>query len=173
MLPITKLTKEDFDQIIEQIEVFWGVTNDKLLYVHHPMFLYEFGDTAYVVKDGDKVVGYLFGFISQTDPQTAYGHVIACHPDYRGRGVVETLMWRFGKETQERGCTRAKAIIFPKNFRSLLFHMKMGFEPEGVGDGNGVRVVKDYWGKGIDYSVLYLDFTKIPPELALAAGGEA
>lgn len=174
MLPITKLTKEDFDQIIEQIEVFWGVTNDKLLYVHHPMFLYEFGDTAYVVKDGDKVVGYLFGFISQTDPRTAYGHVIACHPDYRGRGVVETLMWRFGKETQERGCTRAKAIIFPKNFRSLLFHMKMGFEPEGeVGDGNGVRVVKDYWGKGIDYSVLYLDFTKIPPELALAAGGEA
>lgn len=163
MLPITKLTKADFDQIIERIDVFWGVTNDKLLYVHHPMFLYEFGDTAFVAKDGDQVVSYVFGCISQTDPQVAYGHVVACHPDYRGSGVVESLMARFGEEVQARGCTRLKVLVFPKNFRSLLFHVKMGFEPQGEDrDANGIRVVRDYWGPGIDYAVLLRDIEHTP-----------
>ena len=163
MLPITKLTKTDFDQIIERIDAFWGVTNDKLLYVHHPMFLYEFGDTAFVAKDGDTVAAYLFGCVSQVDPQMAYGHVLACHPDYRGSGVVEVLMARFGEELRARGCTRVKTLVFPKNFRSLLFHMKLGFEPQGEErDANGIRIVKDYWGQGIDYAVLLRDI-EYPP----------
>jgi RimJ/RimL family protein N-acetyltransferase len=158
VLPISRLTKEDFDQIIERIDVFWGVTNDKLLYVHHPMFLYEFGDTAFVAKDGEQVVGYLFGCVSQVDPDLAYGHVLACHPDYRGGGVVEALMSSFGAEVRARGCTRVKTIVFPKNFRSLLFHMKLGFEPQGEErDAKGIRIVKNYWGQGIDYAVLLRD----------------
>lgn len=155
MLPVDKITKEDFDQIIENLDQFWGVRNDKLLYVHHPMFFYEFGDTAFVVRDAGRVVAYIFGFVSQTDPKTAYGQVVSCHPEYRGQGLVEALFERLGTEVRARGCTRVKVMIFPKNFRSLLFHMKMGFEPEGEDrDEKGVRIVKDYWGRGLDYSVL-------------------
>lgn len=156
MLPITRLTKADFDDIIEHLEDFWGVRNDKLLYIHHPMFLYEFGDTAFVAKDNGRVVAYIFGVVSQTEPQTAYGQSLACHPDYRGQGVVERLCSRFLEEVRARGCTRMKVLVFPKNFRSLLFHMKLGFQPEGAErDENGVRTVKNYWGPGLDYVVMY------------------
>lgn len=155
MLPVDKITKEDFDQIIENLDQFWGMRNDKLLYIHHPIFLYEFGDTAFVVREGDRVAAYLFGFVSQTDPQTAYGQVVACHPDYRGQGLVEALFYRFGDEARARGCTRIKVLVFPKNFRSLLFHMKMGFEADGEErDEKGIPIVRNYWGQGIDYSVL-------------------
>lgn len=156
MLPVTKLTKEDFDDIIERLEVFWGVRNDKILAFHQPMCLHEFGDTAFVAKDDGKVVAYIFGLISQTDPETAYGQALACDPSYRGQGVVERLCSRFMEEVRARGCRRMKVLVFPKNFRSILFHMKLGFEPEGTErDSNGIRIVKDYWGRGLDYVVMY------------------
>ena len=160
MLPVTRLTKADFDDIIEHLEDFWGVRNDKLLYIHHPMWLHEFGDTAFVAKDGGRVVAYVFGFVSQMEPDLAVGQAMACLADYRGQGVVEQVAMRFIEEVRARGCTRMKVMVFPKNFRSLLFHMKMGFEPEGTErDQNGVRIVKDYWGPGLDYVVMYRSTT--------------
>src|SRR6185295_424814 len=114
------------------------------------------GDTAFVAKDDGKVVAYLFGFISQTQPDVAYGNALACDPNYRGSGVVEDLCSRFLEEVQARGCTRMKVLVFPKNFRSVLYHMKMGFQPEGTErDQNGVRITRDYWGPGLDYVVMY------------------
>jgi hypothetical protein len=65
-MEISLCTKTDFDQILRDIVDFWG--NDHTLRLHHPMLLYEFGNTAYVVKEGEKVVGYLFGLFSQTAP---------------------------------------------------------------------------------------------------------
>jgi ribosomal protein S18 acetylase RimI-like enzyme len=156
MLPITRLTKEDFDQILGDIESFWGLTNDQLLYVHHPIFFYEFGDTAFAAKEENKVAAYQLGFISQTDPQTGYGHALACRPEYRGRGLVEALMMHFTAAVRARGCTRIKLLAYPKNLRLVLFYLKLGFTAEGAGrDANGVRVVRDYWGPGIDYAVLW------------------
>jgi ribosomal protein S18 acetylase RimI-like enzyme len=158
MLPITRITRQDYDQILADVDDFWGLTNDQLLYVHHPIFLYEFGDTAFAAKDQEKVAAYQLGFVSQTDPCTAYAHALACRPDYRGLGVVEALMRRFAAEVRARGCTRVKLLAYPKNLRLVLFYLKLGFVAEGTErDANGVRVVRDYWGPGIDYTVMWRD----------------
>ena len=65
-MEITLCTKTDFDQIITDIADFWDDERTKGL--HNPVYLYEFGNTAYVVKEGEKVIGYLVGLFSQTAP---------------------------------------------------------------------------------------------------------
>lgn len=161
MAEITRLTKVDFDEIIERLDEFWGMVNDKLLFVHHPMFLHEFGDTAFVARVEGELVAYLFGFVAQTDPTLAHGQVIACLPNHRGRAAVSGLVEHFFAVMRERGCKRVKSLVFPYNYRSLLFHYRLGFKPgsgpETETNASGIVVSRDYWGKGIDYVVLYHD----------------
>jgi hypothetical protein len=52
-MEISNCTKADYDQIIAHIKEFWG--SDRTLGIHQPMFIYEFGNSAYVIKDGDRV----------------------------------------------------------------------------------------------------------------------
>jgi hypothetical protein len=48
-MDITSCTKADYDQIVTHIQEFWG--GDRTLNFHHPMFVYEFGNSAYIIKD--------------------------------------------------------------------------------------------------------------------------
>jgi hypothetical protein len=56
-MDITSCTKADYDQIITHIQEFWG--GDRTLNLHHPMFVYEFGNSAYIIKDGNQIAAYL------------------------------------------------------------------------------------------------------------------
>lgn len=40
-MEIDRCTKDDFDQILEDVADFWG--SDRSLHLHHPIFLYELG----------------------------------------------------------------------------------------------------------------------------------
>src|SRR5947208_12559763 len=91
-MDITSCTKADYDQIITHIQEFWG--SDRTLNLHHPMFVYEFGNSAYIIKDGNQVAAYLFGFISQTEP-TAYVHLVGVRERYRRRGLARRLYDHF------------------------------------------------------------------------------
>jgi hypothetical protein len=44
-----QVTKDDFDAIIEGSPAFWGQRDPAEL--HHPIFLYEFGDGALLIRD--------------------------------------------------------------------------------------------------------------------------
>lgn len=81
-MTVEKLTKADFDFILEHIVEFWG--SERTLALHHPMFLHESGPTAYVIRDGDKVLAYCLGFFSQTEP-AAYVHLVGVHSQHGGR----------------------------------------------------------------------------------------
>ena len=48
-MDVTTCTKADYDQIVTHIQEFWG--SDRTLNLHHPMFVYEFGNSAYIIKD--------------------------------------------------------------------------------------------------------------------------
>jgi hypothetical protein len=74
---ITGCTKYDYDQIVSELSDFWGHDRNRAL--HHPMFVNEFRDCALVVRDQEKVVAYLFGFIVHAAP-VAYVHLVAVRP---------------------------------------------------------------------------------------------
>jgi ribosomal protein S18 acetylase RimI-like enzyme len=136
-------TKADFDQIITNITEFWG--SDRTLAIHHPMFIYEFGNTAYVICDDQKVAAYLFGFISQTEP-TAYIHLVAVRAYYRRQKLANWLYDHFADYAREAGCTQLKAITTPTNATSIAFHQGIGFTLLGKPNANGIPVVSDYSG---------------------------
>ncbi len=146
-IEIARCTKADFDQILAQVAAFWG--SDRTLALHHPMFLYEFGDTAYVIRDGDQVVAYLFGLLSQTEP-VGYVHLVGVREGHRRRGLAQRLYEHFATYARAQGCTELKAVTTPGNRASLAFHARLGMLPAG----GAVPVVRDYAGPGQDRVVL-------------------
>ena len=144
-MEITLCTKADFDQILTDIVDFWG--SDRTLNLHHPMFINEFGNTAFVPKEGERVVGYLFGFISQTAP-VGYIHLIGVRRSYQGKGLGRRLYEHFTEFAKSKGCKELKAIATPTNKVSIAFHRRLGMELLGEPNEEGIPVIKDYGGPG-------------------------
>ncbi|NCI46551.1 GNAT family N-acetyltransferase [Sediminibacterium soli] len=130
-----------------EIAAFWG--SDRTLSIHHPMLLHEFGNTAFVIRDKDKVIAYLFGFFSQTG-KTGYVHLIGVRQDYQGQGLGKQLYDHFTQLAKQQGCSKLKAITTPGNHHSIFFHRKIGMNPVGEKNEQGIEVVKNYSGPGQD-----------------------
>ena len=144
-MKIVNCSKSDFNQILLEITEFWE--DDRILSVHHPMFIYEFGNSAYVIKEGDTVIAYLFGFISQTTP-AAYVHLIGVRQYHRRRNLAHRLYDHFISFARTQGCTQIKAITSPTNTQSIAFHKSIGMELTGNPNEDGIPVVNDYSGPG-------------------------
>lgn len=139
-------THEDFLEILTDLEDFWGT--DRARAVHHPMFVHEFGDTAWVVRENGRVVAYLFAFWSQTEP-VGYIHLVGVRRAYQQRGIGRWLYEQFEARARERGCARLKALTPPINSDSIAFHERLGFTLLGEPNENAIPVVQDYFGPGI------------------------
>ncbi|HWB11686.1 MAG TPA: GNAT family N-acetyltransferase [Pirellulales bacterium] len=144
---IERCTADDFRAIVCDLPAFWG--SDRTRAIHHPMFLHEFGDTAFVVRNGSCVAAYLFGFVSQTEP-VGYVHLIAVRDSHRRRGLGQALYARFAEVARRRGCSRLKAITTPSNSLSIAFHRSLGMRIVGAKTADEVCVVRDYAGPGED-----------------------
>lgn len=144
---IVNCLKSDFDQITLNIVDFWG--SDRTLHLHHPMFLYELGNSAFVIREGDRILAYLFGFLAQTEP-TAYVHLIGVRRSHQRRGLARQLYEHFIEFARKHGCEEIKAITSPSNTQSILFHKAIGMELMKGPDQTEIPVVKDYSGPGKD-----------------------
>jgi GNAT superfamily N-acetyltransferase len=146
-LEIAVCTKADFDQIITDIEDFWG--HDRVRNLHNPVYFYEFGNTAYVAKEGERVIGYLLGLFSQTAP-VAYVKFAGVRRSYQKQGIGRQLYEHFIDYARTLGYTELKAITSLSNKGSVAFHQAIGMELLGEPGEDGTPVVKDYGGPGID-----------------------
>ena len=151
-MELLNCTKEDFDQIIKDIKEFWG--SNRTLNLHHPILINEFGNTAFVFKEVDKVCAYLFGLFSQTQP-VAYVHLIAVRNNYRQLGLGRKLYDHFIKCAMEKHCSKIKAITRPTNLESIAFHRGIGMELIGNDIIDGVPVVFNYGGPG-EHRVVFM-----------------
>jgi GNAT superfamily N-acetyltransferase len=131
-----RITKQDFDQIVQVIDQWWG---GPISASAHPIFFYELGDHALVVEQGSVMIGFLLGFIaSSTDgSKTGYVHLVGIHPDYRRRGVGRLLYNRFVEECVAAKCVRMKAITTPGYEGSIRFHLAQGWNAAEVDDYAG------------------------------------
>jgi len=143
---LDRCTHQDFLDILTDLEDFWG--SDRARPVHHPMFVHEFGDTAWVVREDDRVLAYLFGFWSQTEP-IGYIHLVAVRRSHHRRGIGRWLYEQFEARARERGCTGLKALTPAFNADSIAFHRRLGFTLLGEPNEEGVPVAQDYFGPGI------------------------
>ncbi|MEJ1240960.1 GNAT family N-acetyltransferase [Chryseolinea sp. T2] len=151
---IERCTYDDYVEIISNISEFWG--SDRTLNLHHPMYVYEFGDTAFVIRENNRVMAYMFGFYAQTRPM-AYAHLVGVRADAQRRGLGSMLYHHFMSLARERGCKTIKAMTGPTNAQSIAFHKKIGMRLLGEINEDGVTVVRNYSGPGVDRVVFEQD----------------
>ena len=145
---IENCTMNDFDQITKDITDFWG--SDRTLNLHHPYLVHEFGNTAFVIRDKDVVIAYLFGFFSQTE-RIGYVHLIGVREQHQKHGLGKFLYEKFIQVSKFHGIKKIKAITTPTNNKSINFHQKkMGMTLLGLPNQEGINVVRDYSGSGKD-----------------------
>ena len=100
------------------------------------MFVYEFGDTAYVARNrAGEVIGYLFGFVMPH--RVGYVHLVAVRDDSRGLGVARHLYEIFTVAARARGAESLKAISNPQNEATAALHRRLGFDATTVDDYGG------------------------------------
>jgi ribosomal protein S18 acetylase RimI-like enzyme len=110
------------------------------------LFFLHFDGTSFVAEDGDDLVGFLCGFLSQTNEAEAYIHFVGVAPERRGEGLGRALYERFFDEVRHHGRAVVRCVTSPVNEESVPFHEALGFEVE--------RVVPDYDGPGEDRVLL-------------------
>src|SRR5215204_5706897 len=60
-IEISICTQQDYFQVLEELPEFWDGRDTRNL--HHPFLIHEFGNSAFVIRGGLRVIAYLFGFV--------------------------------------------------------------------------------------------------------------
>ena len=137
----------DYDTLIGSIDDWWG---GRRMHDMLPRLFFEhFRDTSFVAEEAGGVVGFLVGFLAQSEPDEAYIHFVGVHPDHRRRGIGEALYGHFFDLVRARGRSVVRCVTSPVNRSSVAFHMGLGFTIE-PGDGlvDGLPVHLDHDGPG-------------------------
>ena len=142
---ISMCTHEDYNQILDELQEFWGTRDTR--HLHHPFLVHEFGNSAFVIRNGAQVVAYLFGFLSQTEP-VGYVHTVAVRTSARRQGLAGELFGHFVEFARRHGCRHVKAITMPANLGSIAFHKSLGMGLLGDANIDGIPVLPDYAGCG-------------------------
>lgn len=142
-MAIEKCSHDDYLLIIKDLPSFWG--SDRTAKFHHPMFVHEFRNTSYVVREEGRILAYLFGFNSQIG-ELGYIHLAATREEARGLGYARSLYDHFFSVMRESGKLRIKVVTSPENEASIAFHEHLGFER--------IELARDYAGPGADRVIL-------------------
>ena len=144
-IAISACTQQDYIRILDELAEFWDGRDVRSL--HHPFLIHEFGNSAFVIRDGAKVAAYLFGFISQTEA-VGYVHLVAVRASARRRHLAACLVDHFVQFARRAGAKHVKAITTPSNAGSIAFHKSLGMQLLGEPNPDGTPVLADYAGRG-------------------------
>ncbi|GAA1024424.1 N-acetyltransferase [Acrocarpospora pleiomorpha] len=132
----------DYDRIVTVVDDWWGRPMTAGL---SRLFLDHFFRSSLVAEVNDRLVGFLVGFLSPSQPTVAYIHYVAVDPDFRAKGLARELYTRFFDLARADARTVVQAITSPQNHRSIAFHTSMGFTvsaPYENHDGPGTTRVR-------------------------------
>jgi ribosomal protein S18 acetylase RimI-like enzyme len=104
--------------VIGRVNVWWdgrdmAPTLPKLFFIH-------FDGTSFVAEDSNgELLGFLCGFLSQTEDDEAYIHFVGVSPEERGGGLGRALYERFFDEAHSQGRNIVRCVTSPVNQRSV------------------------------------------------------
>lgn len=150
-MEIRKCTRADFNWIHSNLALFWG--DSRTQFIHHPIFVNEFSDTAIVIEKNQQIIGYLFGLFSQNNGY-AYVHAVGIHKQHQRKGIGTELYDYFLTICKNQGIKKIKAITNPSNTSSIEFHQAFGFKLIGSDYIGEIPVIKNYSGINEDRVVM-------------------
>ncbi|MFF3646944.1 GNAT family N-acetyltransferase [Streptomyces sp. NPDC002564] len=119
------------------------------------LYFQHFTTTSFLVeRDNGDIAAFLVGFLSQTEPGTAYIHFVGVDPELHGQGVGRTLYRNFFELVRSLGRHRVECITSPQNTASQAFHTRLGFTVS--------EVKPDYDGPGLDRVAFGIDLPSGP-----------
>lgn len=137
----------DHEKIVSVMPEWWGGRDlsSSVLKV----FFIHFKQSTFIAEIGDELIGFLVGFMSQSEERVGYIHFAGVHPQFRKFGIGRRLFEKFYAACKANDRSILKSCTSPVNKLSINFHRKMGFEIEaGNGIIDDVPVTLDYLGKG-------------------------
>ena len=135
----------DYGRVIGRVNVWWGGRD--MAPILPKLFFIHFDGTSFVAEDDEgELLGFVCGFLSQTNEDEAYIHFVGVTPEERGEGLGRALYERFFEEARAQGRSIVRCVTSPVNQGSVSFHEAIGFEVD--------RVVPDYDGPGEDRVLL-------------------
>jgi ribosomal protein S18 acetylase RimI-like enzyme len=139
----------DYGYIIERVDEWW---DGRAMAAMLPKLFFEhFNATTMVAADADdRPIGFLAGFVSQSDPAVGYIHFVGVDPAARGLGLGRAMYHEFFDRVAALGCRRVECVTSPINSGSRAFHASLGFREQ---------LVDDYDGPGESRMVLRRDVT--------------
>ncbi|MGA8180326.1 MAG: GNAT family N-acetyltransferase [Desulfobacterales bacterium] len=151
---IRHLEPSDYPYIISVINDWWG--GRKMADMLPKLFFVHFRQTSFATEQGENIIGFLVGFVSQTFSNEAYIHFAGVHPDFRKKGLGRALYERFYNSTKKLGCNVVRCVTSPVNKESVSFHLRMGFSIEpGSKNVDGIPVAENFDGRGEDRVLFY------------------
>jgi predicted GNAT superfamily acetyltransferase len=136
---IRHVQPSDYARVIQHVNEWWG--GREMAPMLPRLFFIHFESTSFVAdREDGTLAGFLIGFLSQTDGETAYVHFIGVAPAERESGLGRQLYERFFDAARASGRSVVRCVTSPQNESSLAFHSALGFEQEGTAE--------DYDGAG-------------------------
>jgi L-2,4-diaminobutyric acid acetyltransferase len=120
----------------------------------YKILLRYFGNSCFIAELRKRIVGFVLGFISQTDSQKTYFlWQIGVAPFMQGTGTGTRLLEYVEAHVGDLGCERIEVTIDPENISSQKLFEKMEFRNISKREGKTVKVngnlaVKDYYKPG-------------------------
>ena len=144
---------QDYEKVLSVIPEWWGGRD--LSSAALKIFFIHFSDTSFIAEVNDELVGFLIGFMSQSEKDVGYAHLGGVHPEFRKVGIARLLLKEFFKTCKTYNRSIVKSCTAPINKLSIDFHKHMGFMIE-AGDGviEGIPVTLNYLGKN-NHKVLF------------------
>ncbi len=116
----------DFDLVIKVMNDWWG--GRQVDHLQHELFFEHFTNTVFIAEDENgTMVGFINGFYSQTEPETAYVHFVGVSPNFRHTGLGRKLYQVFIDKCLSDGRKKVRACTSKVNQPSIKFHQQLGF----------------------------------------------
>jgi GNAT superfamily N-acetyltransferase len=155
---IRHISPADYSSIIAVLDEWWG--GRQMSAMLPKLFFTHFSDTSFVMELDGELIGFLVGFLSQSNPAEAYIHFVGIHPDFRQQGIGGLLYQQFFQTAQAFDRVQVKSVTSPLNKSSIAYHLQMGFEAEPSAiQEDGVPYHLDYDGPG-EHRVLFVKHLK-------------
>ncbi|MFF0549668.1 GNAT family N-acetyltransferase [Streptomyces sp. NPDC004311] len=149
------LAHEDHLRVLGVLDTWWGglkgaagATERALLLPR--LYFQHFATSSFLVEHDDgAIAAFLVGFLSQSEPDTAYVHFVGVDPSLHGQGVGRALYQAFFELSDSHGRRYVRCITSPENTASQAFHTRLGFTAS--------TVKPDYDGPGLDRVTFTID----------------
>ena len=114
IITIIKVTESYEDLLVERSSIYW-------------LFWKFFKDTCLVALEENQLIGYLLGFISQTEPICGYIHMIGVNKNYRRKRIGTTLINYFEEIVASKGAKFIYLTTNLENVGAIEFYKEIGF----------------------------------------------